>query len=659
MKTNLLHLKKTVATLAILLAAVAGAQAQTLPASGTVNIASNMGFSSDVTLTGNLTLNLSDNAMVTVSGVISGPLGSITVSGSGVLILTGNNTYRGITTINPNCMVTIGNTSGAIAGRIANNGALQFDRINDYTYTGVISGSGDLYKSRTTKVILTGNNTYTGQTIIHGGTLQVGDGVTANSSIGGTSNVNIDADAVLRFEPGSDMVFDKVISGDGSVEYNSSKDLYLTANNTYTGTTTTMEDGGVLWIGNNTTTGSLGAGDVIHNSSWLTFYRSNDYTCKNNISGGGNLGQYGNAKLILTGNNTYTKQTVVFTGTLQVGDGTSGNLSGTSDVDLRTSNSILRFEPGGNMTFDKVISGAGSVEYKGSTTKTLHFTANNTYTGTTTIEAGGDFYIGANTTTGAVAGNVIVDAPGYLNFQRSNAYTYSGVISGTGGVTQQGTGVFTMSANHTASGAFNQIEGTVKFSGNWAGSFSKNTAGTLEIVGNANVDGNLTLDGGNMVMDLTTATPAKLTVGGSVSTFGTTTLNITAPNTAANYILMQANSGGITDITPYTLNLTGVSGGTLSVNAPTQLKLSTSPTGIDDVSLPTMQIYPNPCTTTVLVENAAGSDLSVMDMTGKLVLHQNKISDSQEIPVGNLNPGVYLFNLTKDGLKKAVIVVKK
>ncbi len=60
-------------------------------------------------------------------------------------------------------------------------------------------------------------------------------------------------------------------------------------------------------------------------------------------------------------------------------------------------------------------------------------TGANTYTGGTTISAG-TLQIGNGGTTGSVAGDIVDN--GALVFNRSNALTYAGVISGTGTLTK-------------------------------------------------------------------------------------------------------------------------------------------------------------------------------------------------------------------------------
>jgi autotransporter-associated beta strand protein len=73
---------------------------------------------------------------------------------------------------------------------------------------------------------------------------------------------------------------------------------------------------------------------------------------------------------------------------------------------------------------------------------TLVLTGTNTYSGGTTISAG-TLQIGNGGTTGSITGNVTDN--GTLAFNRSDAMTFGGVISGAGSLVQLGSDTLTLS----------------------------------------------------------------------------------------------------------------------------------------------------------------------------------------------------------------------
>ncbi len=93
-------------------------------------------------------------------------------------------------------------------------------------------------------------------------------------------------------------------------------------------------------------------------------------------------------------------------------------------------------------TFAGAISGGGAVTLTAGGTVAL--TATNTYTGGTTIGSGSTLQLGAGGTAAASWGNVSDD--GTLVFDRSDTPTFGGVISGSGGVAQNGSGTVTLTA---------------------------------------------------------------------------------------------------------------------------------------------------------------------------------------------------------------------
>jgi autotransporter-associated beta strand protein len=148
-------------------------------------------------------------------------------------------------------------------------------------------------------------------------------------------------------------------------------------------------------------------------------------------------------------------------GTLQIGNATgsdmgTGSISSTKDVNLE-GNTHLIFSLGSKgVIFSKVIDGFGKVTKRG--TGNLIFTVDHTYSGTTTISEGAIF-LGYGGTSGSVEGNIINNSE--LNFIRSGAYTYSGVISGTGKVIYDNTGTLTLTGDNSYTGETRIADGTL------------------------------------------------------------------------------------------------------------------------------------------------------------------------------------------------------
>ncbi|EAX2647681.1 fibronectin-binding autotransporter adhesin ShdA [Salmonella enterica] len=121
--------------------------------------------SGDVAIAENATLELGQG---TLDNNVTGG-GQIIKSGSGDLIVTGDNTYSGGTTITGG-MLTADHADSLGTGAIANNGVLQ---VGEGELENTLSGSGSLVKTGMGKLTLSGDNTYSGGTTIADGVLIV------------------------------------------------------------------------------------------------------------------------------------------------------------------------------------------------------------------------------------------------------------------------------------------------------------------------------------------------------------------------------------------------------------------------------------------------------------------------------------------------------
>jgi len=328
---------------------------------GTGNFAAGAGFGFDTTA-GNRTY---DNV---ISNAANGSLALVKV-GANTLILSGNNTYSGATTISAGTLqVGDGGTTGTLGSDdITNNATLAINRSDIYTENKNISGSGSLIQSGTGTLILSGTNTY-GATTISAGKLQVGDGGTT----GTLGRGNVINNSVLAFNRSNTYTVSNDISGTGSLIKLGAGTLILASNNTFRGGVTINE--GTLQIGDGSFGGKLGTGNVTNNAA-LVFNRSNAYTASNVISGAGSLTKLGAGALTLSGtNNTYSGLTTVAAGALI---GTVDSAFGTSDITVAT-NATLVLQGG---VLNNYIEDWASLRLATNATLTLNFTGVDTIGG--------------------------------------------------------------------------------------------------------------------------------------------------------------------------------------------------------------------------------------------------------------------------------------
>lgn len=224
---------------------------------GTGNVLTN-GGASDVTIT---YTGAGSNAFA--GQITDGPTNkiSLALNTGASLVLAGDSTYTGQTTIQNNSTLQLGNggTAGNIGGgAVQNDGALVFNRSDTVTFNAAINGGGQLQAIGTGTAILTANNTYGGVTTVGSlSSLQVGAGTTSGSL--GTGNLV--ANGTVVFNHSDDISIGNTVSGTGNIVKNGAGSMTLTGTNTYSGRT--IVNSGTMGVA---ATGNLGTSSVIINS---------------------------------------------------------------------------------------------------------------------------------------------------------------------------------------------------------------------------------------------------------------------------------------------------------------------------------------------------------------------------------------------------------
>ncbi|MES2252998.1 MAG: autotransporter-associated beta strand repeat-containing protein [Pseudomonadota bacterium] len=338
-----------------------------------------------------------------------------------------------------------------------------------------------------------------------------------DNSTGATPNL------IINLTSSSETISGGISSPIASVTLNGSKTLTLSGANTYTGSTTIGS--GATFIGN------------IPSSSAVTVNGTYDIKgverALTNVSGTGTLTNSSstNAGKILTLSST--------------ADTTfSGIISDSFVVDPNNPNNTkgrlsLTKEGSGKLTL------SGTNTYAGATTinyGTLLITGSMTGTGATSFNAG-TLQIGNASTTGSLAGNVNT-TNGTLVFNRSNAYTYAGNISGSGTVAQSGSGTLTLSGSYSGSGQLNLNSGTL----NTSNTSTQGALGTCTV----NFKGGMLQAGANILLQGSTklSSNATLDVNGHTVTYKENPISGSSGLTISN----SAGGSGIVIMSTETTN---------------------------------------------------------------------------------------------------------
>ncbi|MFZ4765575.1 MAG: beta strand repeat-containing protein, partial [Roseimicrobium sp.] len=328
-----------------------GATSPTITLSG-ITAGYRYNIANDITLDDSVTINASNTGTFVFNGAITGSGGITRTSTSSTLILAGNNTYTGPSTISAGTL-QIGNdgasgTLGSGAVSVGSGATLRFDRTGTVDVPNDISGAGALFISGpalTDVVNLTGDNSFTGTVNISSGSLRITDAAQLGS--GAKSITATSATAALRLDGSAGAVvlpaqFSISTSNPNGAIINEAGDNEIGSGVTLTGgagATRITSSAGTLTIqGNvapNFTGRSLdlrGAGNGVINGGVL------DGTAPNTL---GTVSKNEAGTWTLNGNNSFTGGTTVSGGKLVInGTHNSGAVTVASGATLAGRGSI-------------------------------------------------------------------------------------------------------------------------------------------------------------------------------------------------------------------------------------------------------------------------------------------------------------------------------
>ncbi|TDI60640.1 MAG: autotransporter domain-containing protein [Alphaproteobacteria bacterium] len=526
--------------------------------------------SGTLTLSGEVTLNASaETDSFTFSGVISGT-GGLIINGTGNFIIPGLPFNTGEVTPNSTTAIVISRKSGL--SELNGSGTVTFSGSNTYSGgTAIVDGTLALSHDSAAGTgtisfvdasdppsldivgnpILDLNNVTIANNIsvditnvaAHGGQIVVdnGDssGITGAIFLSNNMNFNISASSTL--------VVSGNVSGSGSMEKNGLGTLILSGTNTNIEITTSLVlVEGTVQLNSST---AAGAGRIsIHGS--------------------------GDAVLALSGGLTFANNFTLFSSLMVT------TLSGGTEVSILSGDIAPLFSSASTVTFNTIdgadiLTASGVISDDDGTLSlvktgpgTLILSGSNTYSGGTTLTAGTLTLQGGSALSDT--GTVVVNG-GTLQLDASEGI---GTLSGTAGVISLGANILTV--NQSASGTYS---GTITGTGGLTkdGTATLTLSGINTYTGSTAINGGTLLNNGSLTSDITIALGATYggtgTLTGNISTsgtvapgasIGTTTVTGTVTFNSGSSLDVEFDASGNGDLLDVTGSVTINSGATMN-----------------------------------------------------------------------------------------------
>ena len=356
---------------------------------------------------------------------------------------------------------------------------------------------------------------------------------------------------------------------------------------TVTGAGSTWNNSGLLSIGTNGTGElTIGNGGTVSNTNgFIAFATGSQGTVT--VAGAGSswinsialfVGRLGTGSLVIAdgstvsvaggGGTAFVATQLGSIGSLNIGaaPGNAATAPGTLNaavIAFGAGTGTLNFNhTASNYVFAPTVTGNGAVNVFAGTTA---LTAVNTYTGGTVI-SGGILQLGNGGTSGSIAGNVTNNSIFAIN--HSDAFSYGGVISGSGAFQQNGTGTTTLTAANTYTGATSvnagtlSVTGSIGSTGTPSGAINVLAGAALNVgtTGAINIGTNSLTNAGTVTVAAGGSTTNDLVNSGVVNNAGTYNGNVqnSSPGVISNQLggiwigNVTSNTGTIANMSTWT-----------------------------------------------------------------------------------------------------------
>ncbi len=368
------------------------------------------------------------NQSVTFATALTSSGGTLTMLGAGTLTLDGVNTYSGSTTVSAGTL-TIGG-AGQLGGG-SYTGTLSIGASGTFSYNSTasqtlwsVTGAGGLALTGSGTLFLTNAPSYTGPTVVSGGTLVLQGPNAASSGLYNSTSITINNGGTIQ------------VNADNSFQGNNSANTHTVTINTG-GTLTVLASADSGTGPSSHITGPLNLNGGTLAAPATGFYGYGNWSLRNGVVVAGGVNPS-----TISANSVALAQTGGTTFNVANGGTSSG-------IDLLVSGA---FQHTSDPDTGLIKTGNGTMALS---------SAQNNYTSSTTINGGTLEIIGSGSLGGGSYAGLITNNASFV-YNSSAAQTLSGVISGTGTLTQAGGGILTLGGLNTYGGNTTISAGTLE-----------------------------------------------------------------------------------------------------------------------------------------------------------------------------------------------------
>lgn len=493
-------------------------------------------------------------------------------------------------------ITTFTGASGSVTGAVFSG---------NITETGSNKG---ITKSGISLLIFSGNNSYTGTTLVSGGTLRLNSATALSGGLGatgGTSALTINGTGVVELGAGNfqrnlgagSSQFQITSTGSNAVGFSAfGGPRVITVNND---ASQEVQWGSATFAPAKLTLNAATANNSLELSNRIDLSAATRTVVVNankallsgdirTASGTAGLTKEGAGALVLTGNNTYNGTTTLTAGTLSVGaasnfgSGASGlNMNGgtlqitgtaltsifgighTVTLSGATAKGFDIHNAANTFTVDQVLSGT---TFAKSGVGTLVLNQNNTFTGTTTATGGGTLVLDYSTNSGSKIGNAALNLNGTNLVLRGGGVfgqaVTSIVLAGATGnsISRDSSSATIANTGALTAGGLSNL--TIAEAGIVSTTTANNASG-IQALGNVTVGSHFAANVSNVLQAYSGYTTATTAGGGAITTVNQLTGGGTMGATLNSYSLRIANSGNSDVLNLGANSLNMANGGTL------------------------------------------------------------------------------------------------